>query len=494
MKKNIYIICLLVIVFWGCEDFLNEKPIHNLTIENVVQDYDGAKGVINGMYATLSLGSGTSSSDFFGGPLFLALSSQAGISRAGGNIYYSMTYDSETGTLGTFWQNWYACINAANAAIVSISALDESKFPTKEEKKRMIAEARCFRAFVNAHLLWCFGHFWADDEYGILYREEVGDLVNMIAPRISVAESYEKIFSDLDAAIGNLGDYTKATRLSKQMAQVLKVKLLLNRGWDGDYDDALMILNEIMSSAPAIFAMDPDMKNMYLEAWDSKEVLWARYLEDDGYRAYGEYGYSQQIITSGDEYIDETTEPSSLKSFYPEFDSWINADPRYDVTMGWARYLSATGKLYFCPTKLAREGRKDMNDKFTTYYFRYPELYIMQAELLARTGASLADAIAPINLMRSKRTNPQLPALSIPATKEELMDLIFKEYCLELYAENGSDWLASFRIQKDGQSWFKVLKTDVDVNQMPLERCCWPIPNIETNVNYEMKPNPGFDN
>lgn len=43
----------------------------------------------------------------------------------------------------------------------------------------MIAEARCFRAWVNAHLLWCFGHFQTDDEYGILYREELSDMVNV---------------------------------------------------------------------------------------------------------------------------------------------------------------------------------------------------------------------------------------------------------------------------------------------------------------------------
>lgn len=494
MKKIKYILCILVISMCSCEDFLTEKPVHNLTIDNAIKDYDGAKSVINGMYATLSLGSGTSASDFFGGSVFCALSAQAGVAKTGGTTYYSMNYNSTTAALGTWWRQWYACVNAANAAIISISALDEQKFPSPQEKKSMVAEAKCFRAWVNAHLLWCFGHFWADDEYGILYREELSDMVNMFRPRISVRESYEKIFADLEEAINNLGDYTKATRLSRQMAQVLKVKLLLNRGWEGDYAEALELTDEIIATAPATFAMDPDMKNMYQDAWDSKEVLWARYLEDDGGRAYGEATYSMTMITTGDKYVDDVTVPSSLKSFYSEFNTWLTADPRYEATMGWARHLRATGDLYFCPTKLAREGRKDMNDKFTTYYFRYPELFLIQAELRARTEMPLADAIAPLNTMRGKRTNPSLPQLPVPATREELMDLIFKEYCLELYAENGSDWLASLRIQKDNKPWFKSMKSDTDMDRITQELCCWPIPSVETSVNKEIKPNPGFDN
>lgn len=494
MKKISYIIYLLCISLCACEDFLTQQPVHNLTLDNAIQDYEGAKSVLNGMYASLSLTNSGSTGDFLGGTLYNALSTQAGILRAGGNTFYSMTYNSSTTTLATFWQNWYGCVNAANAAIISISALDEGQFPTPQEKARMIAEAKCFRAFIHAHLLWHFGHFWKDDEYGILYREELSDMVNMIRPRLSVKESYEKIFDDLQAATTSLGDYTKATRLSRQMAQVLKAKLLLNRGWGNDYAEALTLVDEIIVSAPSAFNMEADMQHMYQEAWDSPEVLWARYLEDDGGRAYGEFGYSQQLITAGDLYVDDATIPSSLKSFYPEFNSWIQNDARYETTMGWARHLNASGKLYFCPAKLARGGRSNMNDKFTTYYFRYPELLLMQAELRARTGASLEDAIAPINLMRSKRSNPQLLQLSAPDSEEELMELIFKEYCLELYAENGSDWLASLRIQKNGQPWFKSLKPDIDTDQITSDLCCWPIPTTETTVNYQIKPNPGFDN
>ena len=52
MKKLSYYIMLLGIVFFtSCEDFLDQVPKHNLTLDNAVTDYSGAKNILNGMYA-----------------------------------------------------------------------------------------------------------------------------------------------------------------------------------------------------------------------------------------------------------------------------------------------------------------------------------------------------------------------------------------------------------------------------------------------------------
>lgn len=498
MKKTIFTISILfaILLATSCDKFLSENPPHQMVVENAVTNYDGALSILNGMYASISTGSGSYTRDYLGGSPFVRMSNQAGVSRAGGVSPYNMSYTSTTSTFSSYWQHWYGCINSANAAIVAMTDLEDNKYPSVERKNQMIAEARTFRAWVYSHLMWGFSHFWADDEYGVLWREDVADFKNIFAERLSVKESYEKIFADLDAGIAALSSYTTPKLLSKEMAQVIKAKLLLNRGWDGDYAEALTIVDNVIATAPAEFNMDPDMEQMYKDAWDSKEVLFARYMEENTGRAYGEGTYSQTIIQTGDAWSAETeNNPSSLQSFYPEFDNWINADPRFATTMGWARAISAYGILYFCPTKLAREGRAStelMNDKFTTYYFRYPELLLMQAELRARTNKSLAECIAPINLMRSKRTNPVLDPLPLPASREELMEVIFKEYCLELYMENGSEWLASLRIKKNDRPIIYLLKPDIST--IDPNMYCWPIPSTETSTNYKIKPNPGYDN
>jgi len=498
MKKIVYIISFIIALttLSSCEKFLSLTPPHKLVVDNAVTTYDGAVSVLNGMYAALSKGSGTSTSDFFGGSPFIALSAQAGVGRAGGVTYYNMSYLSTQSAFSTYWQQWFACVNSANAAIIGISELADNKFPSVADKNRMLSEARTFRAWVYSHLLWCFSHYWADDEYGVLWREQIADFNNIFADRITVKESYEKILADVEEGIKNLPDYTTSKRLSKQMAQVIKAKLLMNRGWAGDYAAALAIVNDIIATAPAVFKMDSDMKKVFNDAWDSKEVLWARYMEENTGRAYGEGSYSQIIIQAGDAWSTANqNNPSSLKSFFPQFDNWINADPRFAQTMGWARAISATGILYFCPTKLARQGRAStdlMNDKFTTYYFRYPELYLMQAELRARTNQSLANCIEPINIMRSKRTNPVLQPLPVPASMDELMEIIFREYCLELYMENGSEWFASVRIKKGTQPILYLMKPDI--TPVDANKHCWPIPSTETSTNKMIKSNPGYDN
>ena len=46
MKRLSYYIMLLGIVFFtSCEDFLDQVPKHNLTLDNAVTDYSGAKNI-----------------------------------------------------------------------------------------------------------------------------------------------------------------------------------------------------------------------------------------------------------------------------------------------------------------------------------------------------------------------------------------------------------------------------------------------------------------
>ena len=50
MKRLSYYIMLLGIVFFtSCEDFLDQVPKHNLTLDDAVTDYSGAENILNGM-------------------------------------------------------------------------------------------------------------------------------------------------------------------------------------------------------------------------------------------------------------------------------------------------------------------------------------------------------------------------------------------------------------------------------------------------------------
>jgi hypothetical protein len=125
------------------------------------------------------------------------------------------------------------------------------------------------------------------------------------------------------------------------------------------------------------------------------------------------------------------------------------------------------------------------------YYFRYPELYLMEAELKARiTPTNIAAALAPINEMRRKYTNPVLSDLSA-SNINDFYDLLFKEIVVTLFHENGSDWFASLRIMHNGQPWVYTLKTDVTFSA---NQYCWPIPHVERiNHDNDVPQNPGLE-
>lgn len=487
MKKAkilIYAVCCLFLV--ACDDFLDEKPRHNLTLENSVTDYDGAKNILNGIYAVIG------NERSLGGEIFIYLAVQAGLYDyySYDYDYYNMTYLSETVEKSDPWLSLYKVVNAANAAVQAMTDLDVAKYPSPETKETMIGEARGLRAWAYAQLLWYYSHWWEEDDcpYGILYRDRMADLNNLQLARKNVGESYRLIFEDIDYATDHLAGFTSSRYLSKQMMQVLKAKMLLYRGAmrnnEQELREALELVIEVKTTAPAVWAMESDLTELYEKGWDSKEVLWARYIGDWSPMRYGESYYSNYMWEA---------------SFNDRGLGWLKEDGRYHAVWGMAVDPYAYGWTEeMMPVKLYHKGAKaDPDAPYTAYYFRYAELYLMEAELKARLNEyAVRDALVPLNEMRAQRIHPVLSPLTA-ATKEEVLQKIFREIWAEQFLENGSEYFAALRFINDdpdssapGKPWIYTLKPDVDITE---DRYCWPIPKDETQANHLIIQNQGFD-
>lgn len=484
--KTILLYILTIFVLTSCSDFLNEVPKHNLTMENAVKDYAGAQNVLNGMYAELTY----TYAPNLGGTLALTLAAQGGFyQNYSGN--YNMSYREGENDQSATWAAFYSVINAANAAYEGINRLDASLFPSQNTKEGMLAEARCMRAWAFSNLFWLYGYWWAEDDspYGIIWRDEISNLKNLQRPRLSVGASYQKIFEDLEYAIQYMSDFTTSRYLSRQMAQVLKAKLLLYRGSmrgnQADLKDALKLVKEVKESAPAGFGMESDITQLYEKGWDSKEVLWARYLGDSRNISSAEPAYSQIV--------------GNRNAYYEIANDWLKSDERYDYVMDSVRGPSSwSAEKVWAPVKLYHHGMVETpNAPYTAYYFRYAELYLMEAELKARLESeySVNDALKPLNEMRASRTVPQLPQLNINS-RPELLRAIFKEIWVEQFLENGSEYFASIRFINDtdasaaqNKPWIYTLKPDVNFSE---KQYCWPIPEKEMESNYVAVQNPGL--
>ena len=461
----------------ACSDFLTEEPRHSLTMENSVTSYSGAQNIVNGIYGEYE----TCSS--LGGYLYGSLHSMAGLWDYDDEmVNMGYTQSSDNYTIVNIWNQLYSCINAANAAIEGISNLADEEYPSVEAKNALLAEARCFRGYCNLELLWLFGHWFdaADSPYGIIYRDKTAELANLMVERSTVGESYQYIIDDLTFAEQHLGDYESARRMSRQFAQAMHAKLLLVRGWGGDYAEALQLVNDLLTNAPSTFQMETDLTQLYTNGWDSKEVLFSRYLGDMATYTTYEFIYSYGLFYN------------NVFEDIPQ--EWLEEDERYDLTFGTARapetWDESTDVVL---TKLYHRGRYEgENDMYATYAFRYAELYIMKAELLARTNPSdIAGALKPLNDMRAVYTNPVMSPITGVDTYDELMDAIFKEYVVTLLMENESPWFAATRIEHNGRPWIYTLKPDINFST---NQYCWPIPDDEIKAHSNViEQNPGLE-
>lgn len=483
---------LLVLMFLGvemihtsCDDFLTENPRYQITIDNAVRDYESAKNIVSGMYGVYE------QSSELGGKISACVNKQAGLWKSS-DIHFSMSYTQSNTDTDDIWRVLYRCINAANAAINSLEAASDNLFPSVDAKESLLGEARCFRGFMNLQLLWYFGHWFdkADSPYGIIYRDKVSNLDNLMIPRCTVGESYQYILDDLTYAEKHLSNYTTSIYMSVQFAQALHAKLLLIRGWEGDYEEALNLVNMVLEH-PGAATIEPDIDDLYETAWDSKELLFAQNKIDIIAQSTGKHnsaGSHDYVWSSGLFGVEYTEIPTA----------WLKEDPRYNHIFGWAlgaeQWQVTEGTKQWTLTKLYHGGRiVEPNARYCTYVLRLVELYIMKAELLARINPNnLADAIAPINEYRAKYTDPQLSPLDIPKNYEVLMEDIFKEYVVALFMENEAAWFASIRIKTEGDTWLKKLKG----NEMSYTKnqYCWPIPNDEIIAHTNpIAQNPGLE-
>ncbi|MDE7026568.1 RagB/SusD family nutrient uptake outer membrane protein [Duncaniella freteri] len=478
MKKS-YILPLLLglaVTVTSCEDFLTEQPEHQLTVDNAARDYTGAKNLVNGIYGRYIANSN------LGGEIYGKWHDMAGLWNYNSTML-NMAYTQTNNNTSATWKSWYDVVNASNVAITGVSNLADNFYPSVDAKNALLAEARFFRGYAYLHLMWGFTHWFstADSPYGLLYRDMPSELSNLMVERISVGDSYQKVIDDLEFAISYLADYDNPRHVSKQFAQAMLAKLYLYRGWDGDYAKSLDLVNTIFKDAPAKFKMEPVLADLYENAWDSNELLFGRYLGDGSGFSWSEFTYSYGLYYN--------------KEFGEITHEWIKEDPRYAVTFGEARSPETwqEERKDDIPVKLYHRGRVEgLNDKYTSYNFRYAELYIMKAELLALTNPSdISGALAELNKMRATYTDPVLPAITGVSTHEQLMDEIFKEYVVTLIMENESPWFAAVRIEHEGRPWIYTLKPDVNFST---NQYCWPIPDDEIKAHSnKIDQNPGLE-
>lgn len=448
MKRiTVYIVTLFFI--YSCElvDVLENDPPNNLVAENVVKNEADARALLNGAYTTITARVNDKYymySELIPSTMIGSMNSLGFGSISGQFSNNSLLFDNFI--VREYWLMFYKVMDVANNTIVQTAQLSDELI-SEASKKEIIGEARFLRAMTTFDALRYYGQFFdANSNLGIVLRTEPTNFVTRNQARSTVAECYIQILSDLDAAIADAPDYSITYHASKTAAKALKARVLL---FQGKYAEAATLADEVINDGTT--SLEPDFKTAFSKGLNSSEMILMTYRD-----------------------ANSDSEDNNRKRFYfgrtansTWFAALMDSDPRQPFTYSGTKVLKTNHVDTFRPT----------------YFLRLAEMYLIKAEGLAFSGATLLDASAPLNIIRNRAGIGDTPATNM----DELKDDIFNEIARELAFENGSEWFAAIRFDKA-----MTLKPSItSSNQYIL-----PIPEEEINGNGSITladQNPGYE-
>ncbi|MBD8387128.1 RagB/SusD family nutrient uptake outer membrane protein [Dysgonomonas sp. BGC7] len=432
MKKNynIFLILLLAITFFSCEDWLDVSPKTEIKSEDNFNNEQGYKDALTGIYLLMTDESLYGCETTYGMLDALAQYYNSGIGGTSHKYYYdyqfAYTEASTKGRIDAIWGKAYNAIANTNELISHINSAAPSMF-TGNNYSLIRGEAYGLRAFLHFDILRLFAKTYASDSKAkaIPYVTSMGKEVNLF---VTVEKAAEMALADLkiaeemlkqDAVVAvNSTDDEKKQRTFKfnyyavKMLQA-RIYLFINNTVEANraaqeiisqktfyWTPASEITSTTASSRNRIFSRElvfslyiSDLTSLYTEYFTTMSGL---YMSDAAYNAI--YQLTQTGYSSDYRYVYQTTQLS---------------DGRFSIK-------------YEQPSN----GVSDYKNRIPL--MRISEAYYIAAEC-ALNNDDVPTAIGYLNIVRGKRniTNTLETTVSKTVAEEEL----YKEYAKEFYAE-----------------------------------------------------------
>lgn len=119
------------------------------------------------------------------------------------------------------------------------------------------------------------------------------------------------------------------------------------------------------------------------------------------------------------------------------------------------------------------------------YYMRVAQMYLIKAEAMARTNASIKDCLDVLNVLRLRSGNTTFNVADYNSLSEVLEE-IFRENVREIGMENGAIFYLTVRYTEGGHRKLK----DMNPNFENDDQLCFPIPKAELEHNFVVEQKP----
>ncbi|NAS12295.1 RagB/SusD family nutrient uptake outer membrane protein [Poritiphilus flavus] len=474
--KNIKIIGFLGLLLFtvSCDDFLEEEPRDQQSVDQFFAEPGQAESAVNFLYQNgvpemfLSQGvfrgsdamylqylSGFFDNEFNGQERQVDLAQQLAISPT--------EIDRE---LNRIWQNLYQGISGANLAIANIP---DTPGLSDDERNDLTAQASFFRAFAYFYLVRMFGDV-------PLIIQPVDGLDEVFVPRAPVSEVYAQIVADLNVATtagslpsGNMVE--NGFRITTETAQMLLSEVYLTMSGfplsDDNYANSATAIRAVINSGD--FSLVPhDLDgggNVIPESSAYNKMRQAKTLANDyiyqieyeaGIRSspYPQWSFPASVSGSvGSAYANIQNAYGPRPALYDQYDqnldlrvqekqyfhtTFTTADNE-EITFPVTPYIWLDEEPFFNSAQSSQNLR----------VYSYPEALLIAAEAIARSEGVTAEAVDYLTQVRARAywtTDPE-------TIRAGLAVLSVGDFVEEVWKERNRELIF------DQKLWFDMVRT-----------------------------------
>lgn len=413
-------------------DYLDTVPSDKTPAESIAQTVDNLNSAVNGTHRAMYIQYGrTSEAGESSMNITRDMMGEDLVNSSTGNGWFIsdarwISHRNENGTLPYYvFYYYYKLILNANLILANI---DQATGEDETLRHGVKGEALCFRAFAHHQLVQLFGKRYDaganNTQPGVPYRTVAA--IDPIA-RLSVEEVYTKINQDLDEAIGLLDGYQtdNINHFTLKVAYGLKARVTLTQG---RWADAARYAAQAITRAKAdgiSLQQGEELLRGFSNSSENKEWMWATLMKDDQtIYFYSFFSFLSWNFNS----TNIRTDPKCINN---------RLYARISPTDIRARWWDPTG-LEPGPTpsfnmvpyqnrKFAVKGSTSVGD---IVYMRLAEMYLIEAEALARNGQDTEATTVLTEYMLTRD-----PSFTTAATGSALIDEIMTHRRVELWGE-----------------------------------------------------------
>lgn len=452
MKKNIFILSLIVLVTFSCNKPLLEEPIYDFrTPETAFATQESTNAILLGMYKSMT------AYHYYSSTYAQLLTFNSGLMtrRAGGDTDIARLEQTPTKSwIGSVYDVIYSSIAQNNFIIESIDPA-----ATEDYKKNALGQAYFFRAMNYFNLVRLFGPVPLVEKLSKTPEE-----ANI--PRAeSIDEVYNLIVADLDKAFELLPDEQSSGLAPKKMAtRALLAKVYMTRAsanndatyWEQARDLAQMVMQSGVYS----------LVSNYADLWDIGNEFTSESIVEFGFSnttiGVGS-AFPQILVPSKSGWSSNGTGGWGRSVLTRElFDTIVNThggrDPRMEINVV-TEYTRTDGKTvtsypalskgtyrvylpYPSIQKYKDPNSLDNNSHANNYiYLRYAEVLLIYAEAENALNGPTASAIDALNQVLTRARNSGDSGLPMAVTaadftdSESFKDRVLTERLAELMGE-----------------------------------------------------------